>query len=89
MQRAEALLHDIAIELLRVPARGDARELHVRALRLKRQVDAWTPHISEATVQTTMEQLLVLHREACDARRVDRTGPSPVQWTCSARSLPT
>jgi hypothetical protein len=68
VQRAEALLHDIAIELLRVPTQGSARELHVRALRLKRQVDTWTEHVPDATVDATIEQLLTLHREARELR---------------------
>jgi hypothetical protein len=68
IERAEALLHDIAIELLRVPMHGAARELHVRALRLKRQVATWTPQVADTTVQATLDQLLALHRQARDAR---------------------
>jgi hypothetical protein len=68
IRRAEALLHDIAVELLRVPMQGCLGELHVRALRLKRQIATWTATDSDETVQTILEQTVALHREACNAR---------------------
>jgi hypothetical protein len=68
IQHAEALLHDIALELMRVSTRGSARELHVRALRLKHQVATWTTHVPGAIVEATINELLALHREARELR---------------------
>jgi hypothetical protein len=66
VERAEALLHDIAAMLLRLPMRGHVPQLHVRALRLKRRVSGWTGQVPEPTVQGTMSELVDLHREARD-----------------------
>jgi hypothetical protein len=64
--RAEALLHDVASYLLRRPMTGSS-ELHLRALRLKRQVSSWTEEVPDATVRQVLEQVVALHRQAQDA----------------------
>jgi hypothetical protein len=38
---AELLLHELALELCQVPVDSHTRELHLRALQLKRDVAAW------------------------------------------------
>ncbi len=75
---AEALLHDIASELLRLPVHGAARDLHLRALRLKGRLSAWTPQTPEAAVQDMIQDLTALYREAHDCRAPlhSRTGTS-------------
>jgi hypothetical protein len=60
--RAESLLHEIALALLRVPLRGPTRDMHLRALRLKKRVSAWPPDVAESTVQATIQELVALHR---------------------------
>lgn len=68
IEHAEALLHDIASELLRLPMYAATRELHLRALRLKGRVSAWTPQVPDAAIQETIAQLTALYREAHDSR---------------------
>jgi hypothetical protein len=72
VERAEALLHDIAALLLRRPVQGHVQELHVRALRLKQRVSGWTGLVPEPTVQDTMRELVELHREALSPSRNGR-----------------
>jgi hypothetical protein len=76
--RAEALLHDIATMLLRLPMHGHIRELHVRALRLKQRVSGWTAQVPEPAVHDTVRELVELHREARDARPLRSAPPSLV-----------
>jgi hypothetical protein len=64
--RAEALLRDIARELLRRPMEGPARELHLRALRFKRTMAHWTDDVPDAAIRQTIDELLTLHRQACE-----------------------
>lgn len=40
-REAESLLHELATELRRVPMCERTRELHIRALTLKREVSSW------------------------------------------------
>jgi hypothetical protein len=67
VERAEALLHDIATMLLRLPMHGHVRDLHVRALRLKRRVSGWTAQVPDRTAHDTMTELVELHRQAREA----------------------
>jgi hypothetical protein len=67
IERAEALLHDIATTLLRLPMHGHVRDLHVRALRLKHRVSSWTAQVPDRAAHDTMRELVELHREALDA----------------------
>ncbi len=60
-ERAQALLHSIAVELAS-SALGATAALHVRALALKREVSCWTERDpSEAQRSTTIDELLELH----------------------------
>jgi hypothetical protein len=67
IDRAEALLHDIATILLRLPMHGHVRDLHVRALRLKQRVSSWTAQVPDRATHDTMKELVELHREAREA----------------------
>ena len=67
IERAEALLHDIATMLLRLPMHGHVPELHVRALRLKRRVSGWRAQVPDRAAHDTMKELVELHREAREA----------------------
>ncbi len=64
--RAEALLRDVARELLRRPMEGPARDLHLRALRYKRTMANWTDDVPDAVVRQTIDELLALHQHACE-----------------------
>ena len=48
-QQAEQLLHELAVELRRLPYQETTRGMHLRALALKRAVTAWAadPSCSE------------------------------------------
>jgi hypothetical protein len=72
VERAEALLHDIATMLLRLPMHGHVQELHVRALRLKQRVSGWTGQVSDPTAEETMSELVDLHRQALSRSRSGR-----------------
>jgi len=80
-RRAEAFLHDIAVKLAHVPLGGPERELHLRALALKRDVARWRDERPDgATVQKTLEVLAYLDRESREAllAHASRVGqPSP------------
>jgi hypothetical protein len=69
-ERAEALLHDIATMLLRLPMHGHVQQLHLRALRLKQRVSGWSGQVPDATVQDTIGELVELDREARDVGRL-------------------
>jgi hypothetical protein len=45
-QQAERLLHELAVELRRLPYHGHTRGMHLRALALKRAVVRW---VADAT----------------------------------------
>ncbi len=50
IRRAETVLHDVARQLARVPPRGLARELHLRALGYKRAISTWAHETPERAV---------------------------------------
>lgn len=65
LRRAEAILHELALVLLRVPVGEQSRELHLRALALKRDVTRW--HLwmpDEAVRHAVLDELLRLQQEA-------------------------
>jgi len=74
-ERAEAILHEIAVEL-RFGGLGDqVVPLHVRALALKREVAGWSSRENapeEAERQSTIEELLALHERVKAARERQR-----------------
>jgi len=74
-ERAEAILHEIAVEL-RFGGLGDqVVPLHVRALALKREVARWSRRENapeEAERQSTIEELLALHERVKAARERPR-----------------
>jgi hypothetical protein len=75
LHRAEALLHDLALELRRVPLEERTRRLHLRALALKTEVGTWrTTPIDEAARRAVLEELLALNNDARRHRRVRRSG---------------
>jgi hypothetical protein len=64
-QYAESLLHDLAIELRRVPMCEPTRGLHLRALSLKREVSAWSVlQAGSAERSAVIEELGDLQRRA-------------------------
>jgi hypothetical protein len=64
-ERAQAILHDIAVELRFVGVRGGTAHLHVRALALKRDVARWAETATvESQRQAIIDELLGLHEEA-------------------------
>jgi hypothetical protein len=65
LRRAETVLHDVARQLARVPPRGAARELHLRALGYKRAMATWSREAPErVVVERTIAELLALRQEA-------------------------
>jgi hypothetical protein len=69
---AEALLREIATELVSLPMDERARGLHVRVLGLKRTVSAWSSSESDppprVDVETTLTTLRALHDEVYAVR---------------------
>ncbi len=62
IERANAVLHDVAVELRLMGLRGRVAQLHTRALALKRDVARWTETATEESQrQATIEELLALH----------------------------
>ena len=73
IERAETILHDIAVELRFVALARQAAPLHVRALALKRDVAHWTETAPpEPQRLATIEELLELHERAKAERRKRR-----------------
>jgi hypothetical protein len=69
--QAEALLSDVAAELVRLPFEGRTRSLHLRALELKRQLGQWaTAPIDDA--RRTVKGILALRDEAAVWRELIR-----------------
>ncbi len=65
VRQAETLLYDLAVMLRQVPLREHTRELHLRALQLKRDVGQWVVHPPARSVrQAAIEQLMELHGQA-------------------------
>ena len=64
-QQAEQLLHELAIELRRLPYRERTRGMHLRALALKRAVSAWAadPSCSEEQQRAVGEEIERLRHE--------------------------
>jgi hypothetical protein len=72
-ERAQTLLHDIAVELRFLGLEGHAAPLHVRALDLKRDVTLWTETSpTEMQRQSTIDELLALHERVKAVRRGQR-----------------
>jgi len=68
-ERAQAILHEIAVELRFGGLKGQVVSLHVRALALKREVARWNESApAEAERQSTIEELLALHERVKAAR---------------------
>jgi hypothetical protein len=68
-ERAQAILHDIALELRFGRLTGQVASLHLRALALKREVALWRDSASEeAERQSMIEELLALHERVKVAR---------------------
>jgi len=61
-----ALLSEVAATLLRLPFEDSTRNLHIRALRLKRQIDPWWDEArpTEADLRAMRESILALRSEA-------------------------
>jgi hypothetical protein len=73
IERAQAILHDIAVELRFAALARQAAPLHVRALALKRDVAHWTEKApAEQERLATLEELLELHERAKAERRKRR-----------------
>jgi hypothetical protein len=69
--QVEALLFEVARDLLRLPFEGRTRNLHLRALKLKRLVSRWTQAAPSARERETMqERVLELHRETLAWRQL-------------------
>jgi hypothetical protein len=82
-RRAEELLFVIAAELRRIPMNERTKELHLRALRAKRDVTQWSrdPPAEPARLRS-IEELVRIHAEAERERtravqtsRLARRGP--------------
>jgi hypothetical protein len=75
LRRAEALLHDLALELRRVPLEERTRRVHLRALALKTEVVRWrTAPPTEAARRAVLEELVALNDDARRQRRIRRSG---------------
>jgi hypothetical protein len=73
IERAQTILHDIAVELRFVTFARQAAPLHVRALALKRDVAHWSELAPpEPQRLATIEELLELHERAKAERRKRR-----------------
>ena len=71
--QAEELLFDLATELVRLPFGGATRNLHIRALELKRRLEQWARVApSEAERQAARDGILELQREAARWRECSR-----------------
>ena len=61
------LLSEVAATLLLLPFEERTRDLHIRALRLKRQIDPRVaPRPSESEARATRESILALRRETAE-----------------------
>jgi len=83
LQHAEAVLYELAVLLRRVPLDEQTRDLHLRALHLKRDVAKWHEQVAdESSRRAVLNELVRLRREAslCDKgsgpRRIVTTGES-------------
>jgi hypothetical protein len=62
--QVEALLFEVARDLLRLPFEGRTRGLHLRALQLKRLVSRWSHSApGDREREATHRRVLDLHRE--------------------------
>jgi hypothetical protein len=69
-KRAEELLFDLASKLVRVPLGPRTRDVHLRALALKRVVGTWhSDPPDEAGRRAVIEELLMLHKTAAESAR--------------------
>ena len=69
-ERAEALLYDLASKLVRVPLGPRTREVHLRALTLKREVARWRDAPpAEAARRATLDELVALQHQAGESTR--------------------
>jgi hypothetical protein len=76
LQRAEAVLYELALVLRRVPVGERTRELHLRALHLKRDVARWHSHMADdATRRAVLDELGRLQSEAAIWDRGSSRGP--------------
>jgi hypothetical protein len=64
LRRAEAVLHELALVLLRVPVDEHTRDLHLRVLRLKRDIARWHSRMpDESARRTVINELARLQQE--------------------------
>jgi hypothetical protein len=64
LRRAEAVLHELALVLLRVPVDEHTRDLHLRVLRLKRDIARWHSRMpDESARRTVLNELARLQQE--------------------------
>jgi hypothetical protein len=69
-ERAQAILHHIALDLRFGRLKGQVAPLHVRALALKREVALWGESApEEAERRSTIAELLELHERVKAASR--------------------
>lgn len=72
-ERAEAILHDIAVQLTFVGLTRQGAALHGRALALKRDVVHWAESApAESQRLATIQELLELHERVKEERRKQR-----------------
>jgi hypothetical protein len=89
LKRAEALLHDLAAKLMRVPLGPRTREIHLRALGLKRQLTDWAKAQPEAgQLRDVIEELLALQQRAVESvrhpsGRILVCGRKAVRWNAA------
>jgi hypothetical protein len=68
-ERAQRILHDVALELRFGRLTGQVASLHLRALALKREVALWGESAPEkAERQSMIEELFALHERVRAAR---------------------
>jgi hypothetical protein len=61
---AEALLSDLAAELVRLPFEGRTRALHLRALELKRRIGLWGSSLpTDDELRATHAKIVALRSE--------------------------
>jgi hypothetical protein len=76
IQRAEAILHDLAAELRLVPLEEHTSHLHIRALELKREVARWAqtcpPRESRVAAIDELVELLTTTKSLRSTRMTPR-----------------
>jgi hypothetical protein len=74
VEHAERQLYALASQLRNVPASGPTRELHLRALQLKRELARWRTQLPDPAVReavfSELEELIRLTRKQPDRSRL-------------------